>query len=227
MLRDLARKMGLGEHFWDTEEDCADIILKAAGITFKELKEIGPISGVKQYRDHETNSFQTPSEKVELYSKRLEDWGYEPLPVYHEPQESPLSEPSLAKQYPLVLTNSKSGVYRHSGGRQISTLRGTHPEPIVHIHPETAKKLKIKEGDWVYIENKRGRIKQKANLTTGIDPRVISADFGWWFPEKEASELYGWAESNVNILTNSDPPYNKELGSTTLRGILCKVYKVT
>jgi anaerobic selenocysteine-containing dehydrogenase len=227
MLRDLARKMGLGEHFWDTEEDCADIILKAAGITFKELKEIGPIAGTKQYRDHEANAFATPSEKVELYSNRLEEWGYEPLPVYHEPQESPLSEPKLAKKYPLVLTNSKSGVYRHSGGRQISTLRGTHPEPVVRIHPNTAKKLKIKEGDWVYIENKRGKIKQKATLTTGVDPRVVSVDFGWWFPERDVSDLYGWAESNVNILTNSDPPYNRELGSTTLRGILCKVYKVT
>jgi len=50
-------------------------------------------------------------------------------------------------------------------------------------------------------------------------------DYAWWFPEKEADQLYGWRESNINILTDDTPPYNRELGSTNLRGILCKVYK--
>jgi len=50
------------------------------------------------------------------------------------------------------------------------------------------------QGDWVYIENMRGRIKQKAVLTDSLDPRVVIVEFGWWYPEKEASELYGWAE---------------------------------
>jgi anaerobic selenocysteine-containing dehydrogenase len=94
------------------------------------------------------------------------------------------------------------------------------------IHPETADKLGIKEGDWVYIETMRGRIRQKATLTAGIDPRVVGVDYGWWFPEKGVSELYGWAESNVNILTNDKPPFNREMGSANLRGFLCKVYKV-
>ncbi len=48
-----------------------------------------------------------------------------------------------------------------------------------------------------------------------------------WFPEKGASELYGWAESNINVLTDNKPPYGRELGSLNLRGILCKVYKVS
>ena len=96
---------------------------------------------------------------------------------------------------------------------------------MIDIHPETAGKLGIKEGDWVYIETKRGRIKQKATLNKDIDPRVAVADFGWWFPEKGASEVYGWAESNINILTDGKPPFNHEVGSTNLRGICCKVYK--
>jgi hypothetical protein len=55
---------------------------------------------------------------------------------------------------------------------------------------------------------------------------VVGVDYGWWFPEKGASELYGWAESNVNMLTNDKPPFNREIGSANLRGFLCKVYKV-
>jgi anaerobic selenocysteine-containing dehydrogenase len=226
MLTALAKKMGFGDFFWDTEEDCADVILQPANMTFKELKKGGSISGTKEYYDHLTNDFDTPSGRVEIYSKRLETWGFDPLPKYYEPPESPYSDPDLTKEYPLILTNAKSKAYRHSGGRQINSLRRIHPEPIVNINPETAGKLGIKTGDMVYIENKRGRIKQKAILKNKIDPRVIVADFGWWFPEKGVSTLYGWSESNINILTNSNPPYNREMGSTNLRGMLCKVYKV-
>lgn len=227
ILAALAEKLGIRELFWGTEEDLADAILKPAGVTFKELAQRGGIAGTKRYNDHiENEGFATPSGKVEIYSSQMEGWGYDPLPAYHEQPETPLSDPELAKEYPLVFTSAKSGPYRHSGGRQIASLRSQHPEPVVNINPGTAKKLGIKDGDWVYIETKRGRIKQKADLTKGLDPRVIVADYAWWFPEKGASELYGWAESNINILTDGDPPYNPEIGSTNLRGILCRVYKV-
>ncbi len=225
ILAGLAKRLGLGDSFWDTEEQCADIILKPAGLSFAELKKIGAIPGTKYYRDHLTNDFDTPSGKVEIYSSRLESWGFDPLPRYYEPPESPQSAPDLAREYPLVLTSAKSGAYRHSGGRQVATLRAIHHEPVIAINPETAGKLGIVEGDPVYIETKRGRIRQKAALTAGIDPRVVVADYAWWFPEAGPSGQYGWEESNINILTDGDPPYNREMGSTNLRGMLCKVYK--
>jgi anaerobic selenocysteine-containing dehydrogenase len=227
ILSNLAKKLGLGEYFWDDQEQCLDAILEPTGLTFKEFRKIGVISGTKQYRRYEVNGFETPSRKVELYSSRLKEWGLDPLPTYYELPETPYSDPRLAKEYPLIFTSWKRSPYRHSGGRQIATLRGTHPEPVINIHPETANRLGINEGDWVYIETKRGRIKQKAALTTSIDPRVVGVDYAWWFPEKEASELYGWAESNVNVMTDDKPPYNREIGSANLRGILCKVYRVS
>ncbi len=225
IINELAKKVGLGEYFWDSVEQALDAILKPAGMTFNEFKKIGVISGTKQYRKYEINGFETPSGKVELYSSQLEEWGFDPLPIYYELPETPYSNPELAKEYPLILTAWKSVLFRHSGGRQIATLRGSHPEPVITIHPEKASELGIKEGDWVYIETKRGRIKQKATLSTSVDPRVVGVDYGWWFPEKGISNLYGWAESNVNILTDDKPPYNREMGSTNLRGILCRVYK--
>lgn len=225
ILSELAKRLGLGEYFWDSEEQCLDAILKLAGLTFEEFRKVGAILAIKHYRSYELSGFETPSRKVEIYSSQLRQWGLDPLPTYHEPPETPYSTPELTKEYPLILTSRKSAYYRHSGGRQISVLRGSHPEPIINIHAETAGKLGIEEGDWVYIETRRGRIKQKANLSITIDPRVVFVDYGWWFPEKGASDLYGWAESNINILTDDKPPYNPEMGSTNLRGILCNVYK--
>jgi len=119
----------------------------------------------------------------------------------------------------------KSEYYRHSGHRHIKALRKYHPEPLVYIHPETAAESGINEGDWVWIATKRGRIKQKAAFSEEIDPRVVGVDYAWWFPEKGAQDQYGWRESNVNMLTDDSAPYSRELGTTNLRGVLCKVYK--
>jgi anaerobic selenocysteine-containing dehydrogenase len=229
IINGLAKKLGLEEYFWGSVDDFWDAILKPVGLTFKEFKKTGLFTGEEkrpnQYRRYEKNGFKTPSGKVELYSSRLKEWGFDPLPTYYELPETPYSDPELAKEYPLIFITWKRKPYRHSGGKQIGSLRGSHPEPIIMIHPETADKLGIKEGDWVYIETKRGRIRQKATLTATIDPRVVGVDYGWWLPEKGASELYGWVESNVNILTNDKPPFNREIGSANLRGFLCKVYK--
>jgi anaerobic selenocysteine-containing dehydrogenase len=42
----------------------------------------------------------------------LKELGYDPLPVYREPAENHLSQPDLAREYPLVLiTGVKLGMY--------------------------------------------------------------------------------------------------------------------
>ena len=226
MINELAKKLGLGEYFWDNVDDALDLILKPMGITFEEFRSIGTFMAEKGYRKHERTGFNTPSGKVEIYSSLFEKWGYDPLPVYYEPPETPYSAPELKKDYPLIFTSWHHKGFRHSNNRQIASLRGMEPEPIVEIHPETAKNFGIKDGDWVYIETKRGRIKQRAMLTEGIDPRVVAPSYGWWFPEQGVESLHGWKESNINILTDSEPPYNPQIASTNLRGILCRVYKV-
>jgi hypothetical protein len=64
-------------------------------------------------------------------------------------------------------------------------------------------------------------------VTTLIDQRVVGVDYAWWFPEKGAGGMYGWAEANLNILTDDAPPWGAEMGTPNLRGILCKVYKAS
>jgi anaerobic selenocysteine-containing dehydrogenase len=227
ILAALARRLGLGEYFWENEKMCFDDILKPVGLTFEKFGNVGALVGKKEFHKHERDGFPTPSKKVELYSQRLKDWGFDPLPTHREIPETPLSAPELAKEYPLVLTSWKIEEFRHSGDRQIESLRKRHPEPVVWIHPDTATKLSIAGGDRVYIETKRGRIQQKAMVTTDIDQRVVGVDYAWWFPEKGAKGMYGWAEANLNILTDDAPPWGAEMGTPNLRGILCKVYKAS
>jgi len=225
IVNGLARLLGLGEYFWDTEEQCLDAILTPCGISFDEFRKLGALVGNKLYRSYQSQGLPTPSGKVELYSSRLNEWGFDPLPIYYEGPETPLSAAELVEEYPLVLTSGKLGCYRHSGGRQIASLRKIHADPITYLHPDTASNLGIVNGDWVYIETKRGKIKQKAILSPDVDPRVVVVDYAWWFPEGSTSDLYDWSKSNINILTDDQPPFNRETGGSNLRGIVCKVYK--
>ena len=225
ILIDLAHRLGMDDCFpWQNVREYCDWVLKDKGITFDEFIELGIIQGEMRYRKYEQEGFATPSGKVELYSSTLESMGRDPLPYFVEPPESPYSTPELFRDYPLIITTgARIQAYFHSEGRQIKSLRRIVPDPLVEIHPDTAKNLGIAEGDWVWIENPRGRIKQKARLTEKIHPGVVNAQHGWWFPEKEAPE-YGFKESNVNLLTGG-MPYDPHTGSESLRSFLCKIYK--
>jgi len=220
----LAARMGLGKYFAEDLEELLDKYLEPMGMTFAELRRRpGVVSSWVKYRKYLGRGFNTPSGKVELYSSLCEQWGYEPLPVYHEPEETPASAPDLLEEYPLVATSVHGRNYVHSQDRYLEGLRKKEPDPLLSIHPETAAGLGISEGDSVFIENRRGRIRQKATLTTGIDPRVVGVGYGWWFPERGAAEAFGWDEANLNILTDDRPPYSPEIGSPKMRGFLCKV----
>jgi anaerobic selenocysteine-containing dehydrogenase len=182
-----------------------------------------------EYQKHERIGFATPTGKVELYSTILEKLGYDPLPRYKEPPESPISNPVLAGQYPFILiTGGRFLPMYHSEHRQIDGWRRQHPDPLVQINPKTASGLGIGEGDWAWIETPRGRIRQRCKYFEGIDPRVVHSEHGWWFPELPGEEpwLHGVWESNVNVLTEDDPAFCNEInGGWPLRAGLCKVYK--
>lgn len=215
---------------WETLEDLYDYRLKPTGLSFRELMEHGGyLSSPKEYRRYERQGFGTPTGKIELSSTLLGQLGYDPLPEFHEPPESPYSRPDLAERFPLILiTGGRFQPYYHSEHRQVQSLRKMYPEPVMQMNPQTAESLGIEEGDWVWIETLRGRIKQKCKLFEGIDPRVVHVQHGWWFPEEEGAEpcLHGVWRSNANVLTDDDPYVCNPLsGGWPLRALLCRVYK--
>ena len=225
MLNDLAHRVGQGEHWWETFEGGLDYILEPMGITWQEFKTMEYIRGKLTYEKYKEHGFSTPTKKFELYSTLLEKWGYDPLPQFREPPESPYSTPELFRDYPYILiTGRRQPGFFHSENRQLPWLRELHKDPVVEIHPETAEKEGIREGDWVIIESPRGKVRQRAKLFAGMDPRIVSAEHAWWFPEKKPPS-YGWDESNINILTdNAYETCDPAMGATHVRTLLCKIY---
>lgn len=204
-----------------------DFRLKDTGLSFKDIESGECIFAPMEYKKYTKNGFATPSGKVELSSNLLKEFGYDPLPHHVEPFESPISTPELVEEYPFILiTGGRTIAYFHSLGHQVPWLRELVPNPTIEIHPAAAKRLGIHEGDWVWVETPRGkgRIKQKAKLTKAVHPDVVHSVAHWWYPERITPDHGVW-ESNINMLTYSDPPYEPICGTCAMRGLLCKIYK--
>lgn len=213
ILNDLAKKMGFGDRMFPNDETYCDFLLEPSGMTFREFKKVGVISVPYTYKKYKAKGFNTPSRKVHLYDKRLKDLGFDPLPDYREPDESPVSNPDLAKEYPFIITTGgRVPVYRHSELRNIPILRALVPDLQVTINSRSAAELGIIAGDPVTIESPRGSVEAKAYISEGIDPRVLQIPSHW--PGK----------NNVNrIMDNANCA--PMIGSIQLRCQLCRIRK--
>ncbi|RDB63716.1 dehydrogenase [Gordonibacter sp. 28C] len=209
------------------------------GFTMEELEDQGGmIYNDFRYYKYEKGllrpdgqpGFMTPTGRYEFYISLFDSWGVDALPYYEEPPTSPVATPELAEEYPLVLTTGKrSFEFFHSEWRQANTTsRELHPVPYFDIHPETAAKYGLHEGEWAWIENQMGKCRQVVRLNATLDPRVVSTEHGWWFPEQEAAEpsLFGVFDCNPNNLIpmceNGDSGYG-----APIKCGMAKVYPCT
>ena len=225
---------------WETPKDLFDHLLKQAKTSYEDLCEKDWVFSPEgdsstpylRYargllRSDKKPGFTTPSGKIELFSSIFERWGLEPLPYYEEPPFSPISTPDLYKEYPLIMmTGRRSTAYFHTEHRQVPWLREMDPVPIVEIHPETAAKHEINNGEDVWIENQYGKCKARAKLTPILCPDTIMVAHGWWFPEQDGTvpHLYGIWDVNVNQLIPNG--YQGKAGfGAPVKNMLCKIYK--
>jgi anaerobic selenocysteine-containing dehydrogenase len=233
IFAELARRLGYGDHWPQTEEALIDYALEGTGIELSALRRHP--EGVSfevpemQYEKYKKGllrgdgrpGFDTPSGKFEIASAWFAEHGYEPLPVYTEPTEGPLGNPQLAAQYPLVFN---SGARTQFGFRSqhhnIPSLVSKHPSPLVHIHHDDAAERGIAEGDEVLVITPRGRVPFRASITWDIVPGVVEVNMGGGGPIGPQA----WQERNVNILTdfhNRDPIS----GFPVYKALLCDVQK--
>ena len=221
---------------WDTVEDMYSNILAETGHTFEEMQELAPGYPPFEYHMHEKGllradgnvGFDTATGRIELWCSMYNNLGLDPLPSYEEPVPSPLSTPELCEEYPLVLTTGARlwGMF-HSEHRQIPRMRALHPEPLVYVNPKTAADFGVKDGDWVWVENHRGRCKRVVKETPIVNERTASTDHAWWHPEApgelEAGLYDLWDLTVENLL-----PYDcgKTGFGANYKNTICKIYRV-
>lgn len=221
----LAERMGYAQTYpWHTRDELFAYHLGSVGLDFEKLSA-NPIQVVNRfaYRKHEQGllrkdglpGFDTPSGKVELYSEKFARLGYEPLPTYHEPAESPLSTPKTFARYPLIAVNRRSPCYVHYKYRNIPRLRKMEPEPLVRLHPADAEVRGIVEGAQVRVLSPRGRIRMKARIEAHMRPGVVVIDGGW-------GNSWDCEDANFNVLSD-----NQKMDPTaqcpSIASFLCEV----
>ena len=233
ILAELANRLGYGHLYPQTEEQVLEHALAQSGYSLEQVREMGgsvQLPGVMmQYKKWEKGllrpdgkpGFNTPSGKFEIRSSVLAEHGYDPLPVYTEPQEGPVSRPDLAKRYPLVFGSGTRTLYdfrsQHHG---VTKLSDSLREPNLIINTQDAKVRGIDEGDWVWVETQRGRVRYRASLTDNIFPGTIDAQAGGGGPLGPKA----WRECNVNQLTDLER-FDPISGFPIYKTLLCEVTK--
>ena len=219
IMNELGKRISSPEYWHDNHEDFLEDLLRPAGLSYSEFAQKGYLKGPDRFREYETKGFRTPTGKVELKLSTAEKFKLKALPAYTAlpEEENP--------DYPLILSSAKSHYYLVSSYRWVEKLRQKQPDPVVEIHPETAAAHGIDEGDRVIIETANGQITQTARITDIVHPRVISAALGWWFPEGDPSQQYGWREANFNMLTSMSK-LGQEFGTPNIKNIPCRICKV-
>jgi anaerobic selenocysteine-containing dehydrogenase len=218
ILNELGKRLTPAEYWYRDYSDFIEEILRPTGMRFEQFAEKGYLTGPEQYKKYEKKGFKTPTAKVELCLSKADELDLPRFPSFTALPEDDDTD------YPLILTSRKSRFYLHSSYRWIERLRSHSPLPATDIHPETAARYGILEGDEVIIKTRTGEIRQYAHLTDKIHPRVIYCAFGWWFPEADPGTQYDWERSNFNILTSTEK-IGREFGTPNVKGINCNIEK--
>lgn len=221
VFADIAEKLGVKEKFTegrttlDLVKECIQRTRKEVDPkfpSFEEFRKQGvyffkydePLVGFKdQIDDLKNHPFETPSGKIELFSKTLWDMKqHEEIPAiakYIPSWEGP--EDPLIKKYPLQLISWHYKRRCHSTYDNQPWLEEAARQEM-WINPIDAEKRGIKTGDRVQVFNDRGLIYIDVNITPRIAPGVIGIPQGAWFtPNEQGTDQRG----SINVLTSQRP----------------------
>jgi len=219
---DLANRLGYTDYNDKTDEEWMDIILEKSTIPdIEAFKEKGfhkldlPEPNVPfraQIEDPENNPFYTPSGKIEINSRMIEELNLPdcpPIPKYIETWES--HNDPLAEKYPLQLITTHTRRRAHTQFDNIPWLRELDPHSI-RMNTVDAEARGIKDGDQVKVFNDRGTMIIPAKIVETIMPGVVDLPQGAWYtPDENGIDRGGCA----NVLSDDRPSPGGALPSNT------------
>ncbi len=149
--------------------------------------------------------FPTASGRVEVFSRLLQEWGFEDMalpgaPLSHVAPE--LLDPDngifvLLPTFRLpTMIHSRSANSKH-------LMEISHANPV-WIHPDDASQHRIEDGQLVRIETEIGHFINRARVTDGMSPGVLACShhMGRW--KLENSPGSSWGSSTVRFETLPD-----------------------
>jgi len=194
VMRTLAQALGFQERWLrdDVETVIREIVeataaqsSRLAGITLERLQVEGalPLHIPEDERVPFANGiFRTPSGKVEFYSDRAADKGYDPVPDWQPEAEMPLKrrrDTPVSNEYLPLLCPAAHHFISSTFGNQ-ERMIAKEQAPTLQIHPLDAEARNIRSGQLVRVSNERGWCRLVAEVTEDVRPGVLATTTVWW-----------------------------------------------
>ena len=218
IFKQLAERLDIGEYFpYNTIEQLYEWQLKGTGFTIKDFEEKGFVSltdEVVMYdRDNLDGQFKTPSGKIEIISKKLEDAGLESL----KPYTSPIKPPKGM----FRLVYGRSAVHTHGHTINNPLLHELMPENTLWINNKAAAKLNVSEGDLVDVVGENGFTQRvRAHVTEFIHPEAVYTVHGFGRQVPLQTRAYHAGLSDQKLMTGKLDDWDQAGGAINL----CEVY---
>ena len=193
IVKELAKRLDLAEHFDFTIEDFRKAQLKKLPEVAKALKNDGVYNIVSHSHGiHEGKPFKTRSKKIELFSSRYAESGIDPMPVYNSPKTVP--------QNHFRIVVGRNAYITQSASTNNALLWELERENSLWIHPAAAQKLGIRSGDTVEVKSTAGAGRLKARVTEDTRPDTVYMDTGFGVISKGLSKIYGHGACIAEVL---------------------------
>lgn len=155
--------------------------------------------------DPEANRLQTPSGRIELFSERIDSFGYSDCrghPMWYDKDEWLGS--ARAERFPLHLISNQPKTRLHSqlDHGVASKSAKVNGREVVRLNPDDAKVRGISDGDMVRLFNDRGACLAAAELCNDIRQSVVELPTGAWYDPSDAEDGNALdVHGNPNVLT--------------------------
>jgi thiosulfate reductase/polysulfide reductase chain A len=216
----LAKRLGLGQYFDYTLDQWIDASLKELPLEMpreylaKHGVYVGkgyPKYGSTLTPDHR---FVTQSGKIELFSQRLQDAGFDALPAYNPPAPVP------AGKFRLIL--GRKAYFTHASTTNNPWLNTFTPENDLWLHQSAADALGVSSGDRLEVSSSAGRVEMKARVTQEIRPDCVFMLHGYG-KRSQWQRLATRGASDAELLETA---WDKISGGAALHETFVKVRKV-
>lgn len=216
ILQLLAPKLDMDDELLQKHpyQDWVDAILQGTGWTTATLQEHDLPVKMKNYKkyipgDYTAKGYDTPSGKFEIASGLVERYcpDLPAIPTWETP------DPYADARYPLhLISGVRFPTALNSRLNHVKMLRDFVPEPLLELHPDTARAYGIENGDRVRVENELGSVTLRAKCTAKVRPDDVYAFHS--YSEADINDLY----SNQNL-----DPYT---GFPSFRLTHCRIVRV-